>query len=178
MDSRGLCIGATRLQLVDLSIDECGEISVVHTLAKVHHGNPRTAVLEALGERESSGRSPSIAVTGRKFRNYLSLTSISEPEAVEAALTYVLGKEIPVNAVVSAGGETFMVYRLDGNGRISSVQTGNKCASGTGEFFLQQIRRMGLSLEEAVACAEAEDPYSVSGRCSVFCNRSISGKNF
>ncbi len=169
MNSRGLCIGATRLQMVDLFVNDCGEISIAHTLAKVHHGNPQTAVLEALGERELPGQSTSVAVTGRKFRNYLNLTSISEPEAVEAALAYVSGKDIPVNAVVSAGGETFMIYRLDKNGRISSVQTGNKCASGTGEFFLQQIRRMGLSLEEAVACAKAEDPYLVSGRCSVFC---------
>ncbi len=169
MDSRGLCIGATRLQMVDLAVDGRGKISVGHALVTAHHGNPQTAVRDALGERERTARSATIAVTGRKFRNYLNLTSISEPEAVEAALAYVCGNNIPVNAVVSAGGETFMVYRLDGNGRISSVQTGNKCASGTGEFFLQQIRRMGMSLHEAVACARTEEPYAVSGRCSVFC---------
>ena len=28
-----------------------------------------------------------------------------------------------------------MVYLLDASGRIASVRTGNKCASGTGEFF-------------------------------------------
>ena len=31
-------------------------------------------------------------------------------------------------------------------GRIANVITGNKCASGTGEFFLQQLRRMDVSL--------------------------------
>ncbi|MCK7513251.1 MAG: hypothetical protein MZV70_60625 [Desulfobacterales bacterium] len=47
--------------------------------------------------------------------------------------------------------------------------TGNKCASGTGEFFLQQLRRMNVSLEEAAQFAAVETPHHVSGRCSVFC---------
>jgi len=71
--------------------------------------------------------------------------------------------------VVSAGGENFLVYILGKDGKIWAVRTGNKCASGTGEFFLQQIRRIGLSLEEAMYFAKNEAPYKVSGRCSVFC---------
>ncbi len=62
-----------------------------------------------------------------------------------------------------------MVYILNRRGRIAAVQTGNKCASGTGEFFLQQLRRMNVTLEEAAAFVAAEEPYPVSGRCSVFC---------
>ena len=62
-----------------------------------------------------------------------------------------------------------MVYRLDNEGRIIEVRSGNKCASGTGEFFLQQIKRMDLSVEEAMNIADAENPYKVAGRCSVFC---------
>jgi predicted CoA-substrate-specific enzyme activase len=49
------------------------------------------------------------------------------------------------------------------------VETGNKCASGTGEFFLQQIRRMDISVDEAVKLAHGSEPFKVSGRCSVFC---------
>jgi predicted CoA-substrate-specific enzyme activase len=169
MESRGLCIGASRLQMVDCAVDRSGNLSIENVFISAHQGNPRTAILDALGKRERDGQPIPIAVTGRKFKNYLNLTSISEPEAVEAALSYVCDDGMPVNAVVSAGGETFMVYRLDGSRKITSVQTGNKCASGTGEFFLQQIRRMGMSLEEAVTCAREEDPYTVSGRCSVFC---------
>ncbi|MBN1829888.1 MAG: activase, partial [Deltaproteobacteria bacterium] len=44
-----------------------------------------------------------------------------------------------------------------------------KCASGAGEFFLQQLRRMNVSLEEAAEWSARETPYHVSGRCSVFC---------
>jgi predicted CoA-substrate-specific enzyme activase len=62
-----------------------------------------------------------------------------------------------------------MVYALDRSGRIANVITGNKCASGTGEFFLQQLRRMNVSLDEAAKWASVEEAHHVSGRCSVFC---------
>ncbi len=62
-----------------------------------------------------------------------------------------------------------MVYILDKDGKISTVKTGNKCASGTGEFFLQQIRRMNLDVNDAVKLAKKGRPHKISGRCSVFC---------
>lgn len=62
-----------------------------------------------------------------------------------------------------------MVYLLDKNGRIVEVKSGNKCASGTGEFFLQQLKRMNLPVEEAMEIAALDEPYKVAGRCSVFC---------
>ena len=62
-----------------------------------------------------------------------------------------------------------MVYVLNAKGRITNVLTGNKCAAGTGEFFLQQLRRMDVSLDEAAQWAAETEPYHVSGRCSVFC---------
>ena len=62
-----------------------------------------------------------------------------------------------------------MVYALNRSGSIANVITGNKCASGTGEFFLQQLRRMDVTLEEAAQWAAIEEPHHVSGRRSVFC---------
>ena len=65
-------------------------------------------------------------------------------------------------------GETFIVYKLDKYGKIINVFTGNKCASGTGEF-LQQMARMDLDVEKALELAlNQEEEYLVSGRCSVF----------
>ncbi|MEK6194443.1 MAG: activase, partial [Deltaproteobacteria bacterium] len=110
-----------------------------------------------------------VAATGRKFRHVVRLSSIPEPQAVELAYQFTRPPATSCPAVVSAGGESFMAYVLDTSGRISNVLTGNKCASGTGEFFLQQIRRMDVTLEEAARWAVEETPYHVSGRCSVFC---------
>jgi predicted CoA-substrate-specific enzyme activase len=110
-----------------------------------------------------------VAATGRRFRHFVHLTSIPEPEAVEWAYRFVKPDGVDCPAIVSAGGETFMVYALNSQGLISNVLTGNKCASGTGEFFLQQLRRMDVSLDEAAHWTETEKPHPVSGRCSVFC---------
>ena len=62
-----------------------------------------------------------------------------------------------------------MVYKLNPSGQITNVFTGNKCAAGTGEFFQQQLRRLGTSLDEASRWTAEVVPYPVSARCSVFC---------
>jgi len=168
MNSLGICIGATTLSAVAVRKNSQGEISksVIHI--QPHDGNPRQAFLDIFSTLEP-GQYDRIAVTGRKFRQFVNLTSIPEPQAVETALSYVHNGNAPLDAVISAGGETFLIYVIGKDGRICSVQTGNKCASGTGEFFLQQIRRMGLGIEDAISFARQEEPYKVSGRCSVFC---------
>jgi len=74
-----------------------------------------------------------------------------------------------ITAVASLGAETFLVYSLDNNGHIVNVNSKNKCAAGTGEFFLQQIKRMNLTIDEATNIDSNITPYKVSGRCSVFC---------
>ena len=35
--------------------------------------------------------------------------------------------------------------------------------------LLQRIKRMSLTVEEAVSTADLDNPYKVAGRCSVFC---------
>jgi len=174
----GICLGASTISLVqlegpraetalrDISIQD--EIRVIDASVHPHGGNPKDTLYEVL-ERMDLGRFDHITATGRRFRHFVDLTSIPEPEAVEYAYQFVKPEKIDSPALVSAGGETFMVYILNRHGRISNVMTGNKCASGTGEFFMQQLRRMGVTLEEAAKWSANTEPYAVSGRCSVFC---------
>ena len=110
-----------------------------------------------------------LGITGNKFRKLLDVPTVSEPEAVELAFSHLRSRYPETDCIVSAGGEMFIAYVLDPKGRIKTVHTGNKCAAGTGEFFLQQIRRMGLGIEEALELAAPAVPYTVAGRCSVFC---------
>ena len=168
LNSFGICIGASTLSAVGIACDGNGHFRKTSIIVKSHNGNPRQALLETLADVDSSAYDR-IAITGRKFRHAVNLSSISEPEAVESALPYFNGNGENLDAIISAGGETFMVYVLGKDGRICSVQTGNKCASGTGEFFLQQLRRIGMPLNEATNFTNEERPYKVSGRCSVFC---------
>jgi len=137
--------------------------------AVTHEGNPQQA-LAGLFEDGTLPRTGRMAVTGRRLRHLVTLSSLSEPEAVEYAyLNHCGGKPEGAGTVVSAGGETFMLYRMDTSGCVNDVRTGNKCASGTGEFFLQQLKRMDLTLEGAFKLATLDKPYRVAGRCSVFC---------
>ena len=73
----------------------------------------------------------------------VNIKSITEPVAIENAIEFL--KITDIDTIVSAGGENFLAYSLDPELKVIKVESGNKCASGTGEFFLQQIKRMNLN---------------------------------
>jgi predicted CoA-substrate-specific enzyme activase len=164
----GICLGATSFTLAEVKRNSDGSITVTNAIAESHEGDPKGIVkkrLEAMDFSETY-----LGATGRKYRNMLNIPSIIEPEATERAYAFVNCDRTGYDAVVSAGGETFMVYEIDKKGRISRISSGNKCASGTGEFFMQQIGRMNVSIEEAIRLSRtSKTPHELSGRCSVFC---------
>ncbi|MEJ2638586.1 MAG: BadF/BadG/BcrA/BcrD ATPase family protein, partial [Desulfosarcinaceae bacterium] len=176
----GICLGASSISLVRLGLKEgptAGDpaLTVAEQRSIRHEGNPKETLGRLLATYDLTPQDR-VAVTGRKFRHLLTLDSISEPEAVELAYGHLRNNgsnasdSVPAcRAIVSLGGETLMVYVIDDQGRIQDIHTGNKCASGTGEFFLQQLRRMDVSLAQAARWAVDTQPYAVSGRCSVFC---------
>ena len=157
----GISIGASSISMVEL-LNDNGDIRISSHKTKAHQGNPKQ-IIEEIFKNEFSGK---VVVTGRKFRKLLNLTSIPEPEAIELSTEYL---NLDTDIIISAGGENFIIYLLDKNRKISKCSTGNKCASGTGEFFLQQIKRMGISVEEVVDFEDTDEIYNISGRCSVFC---------
>ncbi|NLK21639.1 MAG: CoA activase [Epulopiscium sp.] len=170
MKSLGLCVGASSIGYVIL---EKGYeiINILEQKLIPHEGNPRR-VIEEIIHLDKFKSIDKVTITGRKFRNMIDASSISEPEAIEYAYEYMAGinsglKEAKL--IVSGGGETFLAYELDKNGKIINVYTGNKCASGTGEFFLQQLKRMDIKIDDAISKADLDNPYKVAGRCSVFC---------
>src|ERR1035437_8440323 len=183
--SIGICIGASTISFVKVQKDNAGVIKIDKVLTLLHNGSPKALFLDSFKEFNSekypaaltgySEKYPA-ALTGRKFRNIINLTSISEPEATELAFSFVENKYNSnghdlhnISAIASLGAETFMVYTLDEEKKISNLISRNQCASGTGEFFLQQIKRMDIDLEEVLSISRDVEPFTVSGRCSVFC---------
>jgi len=160
-NSLGICVGASTVSSVNL-LPSSNTQAALSTEIIQHHGNPKLIVEKIF----QNGIPEKVVVTGRKFRRLLNVPSISEPEAIELALEYL---KLDADLIVSAGGENFIAYQLDNNRKITKCITGNKCASGTGEFFLQQIRRMNLDVEDAIQLGCDGEPYNISGRCSVFC---------
>ena len=155
MNYFGVCIGSCSVSVFDGK--EGKNIN--------HGGDPLAVARKLLPSLLSRGN---VVVTGRKGRKAFNLPSIAEVEATETAYMNLRERYGNVDAVVSAGGENFMLYAVNNKGMVTGIHTGNKCASGTGEFFLQQLKRMGLSLEFANS-VKVGDYYELSSRCSVFC---------
>ncbi|MBN1962986.1 MAG: activase [Deltaproteobacteria bacterium] len=159
--SLGIDVGSTTLKLCLFkdSIEQC--------VMRPHEGDFVKTMNSLLTELNLvSGTKDILAlVTGTSGRQRVRLPDIIAPVAIEAGLDALA---LHPRAVVSMGGEDLVVYIVDTNGHIIATYAGNKCASGTGEFFRQQLGRMNLTVDdlERVAC-EAK-VYKISARCSVF----------
>ena len=136
------------------------------TAIVAHEGDVESALDRAFAGLELDPRtSPPAVVTGGAGRHRVDATAVIASSAIEAALAALA---LRPRAVVSLGGEDLVVYLMDGNGRVQTTIAGNKCASGTGEFFRQQLGRMDLRLEDLDAAAEGARVLKLSARCSVF----------
>jgi len=171
VSSIGICFGSSAIKTAEI-IRDGNTVRIGRLESKNHESNPRKAFSELIASLNLDSYDFGM-FTGRKFRGLINADSITEPECVEYTLRFLresggYAAQTP-GAVASLGSENFIVYALDDDGMISTVETGNKCASGTGEFFLQQIRRMNVSVQEAVELADQSEEFKVSGRCSVFC---------
>jgi len=129
-----------------------------------HRGRPLEVVNELVASAEFAD-AEYFGVSGQ-------LGHLSEVAAIQRAL-----RELPgaFNAVASLGGESFLIYLVT-DGRINNVLSHNKCAAGSGEFFVQQIGRMGLGMEEAIRCSFAGSVVPLASRCSVHCKSDITHK--
>lgn len=165
--SIGFCLGASSISFSVINIDDSQKISVFKCGSRSHQGKPRELLAEMITELNAIGKP--VTVTGRKFRNIVNISNIAEPNATEQAYEFVNNSENEFSGIVSLGGETFLMYSLDEQGKISNVISKNQCASGTGEFYLQQIKRMNLSIDDSLELSAYSNPFKVSGRCSVFC---------
>jgi predicted CoA-substrate-specific enzyme activase len=144
--------------------DQAGGFTCRWSAALPHEGDFAAAAKKLLAEGEAAPGVPAL-VTGNEGRYMFNLPGTLEPLCVEAALRAL---NLQVDAVVSMGGEDLIVYRLDGAGKIVNSFSGNKCASGTGEFLKQQLARMDMSLEDIDGIPDTARVYPLSTRCSVF----------
>ncbi len=157
----GIDIGSTTVKACLLR----GETEIAHRV-EAHDGDVPGTLRRTLEALEiDPGSPPRAVVTGTEGRFRLDLPEVIAPVAAERGLD-ALG--ISPRAVVSMGGEDLVVHVLDERGRIASTYSGNKCASGTGEFFRQQLGRMDLRLEQLDEAVRGASVHKISARCSVF----------
>jgi predicted CoA-substrate-specific enzyme activase len=153
----GVNIGALSVKVVSLCGDE------IHSRMINHQGYPLKVLQRILAEKEFRG--DFVGVSGH-------LGHISEVAAIQRALEDL---EIDFDAVASLGGESFLVYSVEDK-QILKVLSHNKCAAGSGEFFVQQIGRMGLGIDEAIQRSFRGKVVPLASRCSVHCKSDITHK--
>lgn len=154
----GINIGAITVKVAALR----GEARSVAILP--HQGRPLEVLQEILSRPEFAD-AEYFGVSGQ-------LGHVPEAAAIQRALREIPG---PFDAVASLGGESFLVYLLT-DARITNVLSHNKCAAGSGEFFVQQIGRMGLGMDEAIALSHSGKVVPLASRCSVHCKSDITHK--
>ncbi len=159
MNSLGINVGSSSLKMVLLEGD-----SIVWSSVLPHEGDFLAAVSKTLAEHAAPKGTPSL-VTGNEGRGLFALNNTIEPLCIEAALR-AIGER--VDAVVTMGGEDLIVYTVDERCAIVNNFSGNKCASGTGEFFKQQLARMDMRLEDVTKVGKYSKVMPLSTRCSVF----------
>lgn len=158
MSCVGINIGALTVKVAVLR----GDARAAKVAA--HRGRPLEVLRELLGGSELAN-AEYFGVSGR-------LGHISEVAAIQRAIREAPGG---FDAVASLGGESFLAYIL-ADGRIINVLSHNKCAAGSDEFFVQQIGRMGLGMEEAIRRSFEGKVVPLASRCSVHCKSDITHK--
>jgi len=159
MESLGINIGSSSIKLVLLKGKQ-----IIWSAVKEHEGN-FLETLKSLLSDKAIPKGVKALVTGHEGRHLINVDNVLESICVETA-TRELGYE--VNAVASLGGEIFVVYKIDSDGKIITSFSGNKCASGTGEFFKQQLGRMDMKLTDISGVHDSCKVHKLSARCSVF----------
>ncbi len=132
---------------------------------EAHKGNPQQSLKQILHRNFSSSQ------------NYYGISgtfgSITEVKSIERGIQSLSES---YDAVLSLGGETFLLYLLNEEGHINNIISQDKCGAGSGEFFLQQIDRLNLSLPEAIQIAKTGNHIQIASRCSVHCKSDITHK--
>lgn len=159
MKSLGINIGSSSLKTVLLDNNKTIWKEIIP-----HEGDFISAVKNIFTKFETDTNIATL-VTGTEGRYLLNINNAIEPLCIEKALKKL---NLAVDAVVSLGGEDLVVYTIDENNKIINNFSGNKCASGTGEFLKQQLGRMDMVLEDIDNIPENSRVLTLSSRCSVF----------
>ena len=157
----GINIGSVSVNVV--ISDGYGELE---SIKEPHLGNPQKALADILDKNVTAEES-FYEVSGNFGE------SVSDNTAIESGL---LSSQEKYDLVLSLGGESFTLYILDDQNHIINILSQNKCAAGSGEFFIQQIERLNLSLEDAIELAAKGKNIRLASRCSVHCKSDITHK--
>lgn len=127
-----------------------------------HRGSPREVLLDEILNLKQ--KPISVCFSG----------NISDPnidrwryEGILAEIDYLRGM-YPYKVLLIMGAQNIELVSIDSKGRIISYQTNPPCASGTGSFLDEQLKRLGLNLSDISKIPINEGAPLVATRCAVF----------
>ncbi|HNZ32238.1 MAG TPA: BadF/BadG/BcrA/BcrD ATPase family protein, partial [Smithellaceae bacterium] len=159
MHNLGINIGSSNIKVTMLKNNY-----ILWSAVEPHEGDFISTLKKILSSHSLPPNTKAL-VTGTEGRHLLNINSAIEPLCIEEVLKSINHK---ADALVSLGGEDLVVYTIDKNKKIITSFSGNKCASGTGEFFKQQLARMNMKLGDVNCLPEDCRVLKLSSRCSVF----------
>ncbi|HEY1406998.1 MAG TPA: acyl-CoA dehydratase activase, partial [Spirochaetota bacterium] len=159
MNSLGINVGSSSIKVVLTD-----GFNIVWQKVVEHEGSFRETLTSIINEYHVPEGTLALT-TGTEGRYLVNTNNVLESICIEEGLRALNQK---VDAVVSLGGEIFVVYTIDPDGKIITSFSGNKCASGTGEFFKQQLGRMDMKLDDIGSIPEDSTVHRLASRCSVF----------
>jgi len=162
----GLEIGAVSVKWVRKNQD-----GIIASEVLRHEGYPREKIHEIFTKHKTYHQSK-IVITGNAAKSLLNLPYYSEAECLERSLSYY---NLKPDILLSLGGETFTVFPMK-DGIIRNIISTSKCAAGTGEFIVQQLQRMDLSIEEGIKISKKGVFTPLATRCSVHCKSDATHK--
>ncbi len=104
-----------------------------------------------------------------------SITFSQQHKAINTCLARGIHYLFPsARTVIDMGAESSSVLKLNERGRLSTWESQDKCASGTGIFLQQMSKLMKMSLEEMSELSfKAESKAEISNTCAVFAESEV-----
>jgi activator of 2-hydroxyglutaryl-CoA dehydratase len=134
-----------------------------------HEGNPKLKLKQLFSLYHIKDN---CIITGHSSSNFLTAAYKPETECIERVLKE---HKLSPDIILSLGGESFVVYSIK-NGLVKNIHSSSKCAAGTGEFIIQQFKRMKYTLDEGLEAYRHGHKVCLAARCSVHCKSDATHK--
>jgi len=125
--------------------------------------------------KELSGNSPYPVITTGVGRDLITHhQSVTEITAVARGINFLFPE---ARTIIDIGGEDIKIIQIDENGKVIDFLMNDRCAAGTGRFFANLIKSLGITFEEFDKKALTyKNPAVISHLCVVMVESEVLSK--
>ncbi len=156
--SLGIDIGSSYLKIWY----EDSDLRPIYSTILHHRGSPKEMLLEEITHMNVQDANVCLSgnIQGDGIERWRYDGTLAEIE--------YLKNNYDLRKLLIMGAQDIELIEIDPKGRIMNYQTNPPCASGTGSFLDEQMKRLGLSMQDISSIPIEEDAPLVATRCAVF----------